>query len=159
MIAAPTLLTSSHDVAGFACGHPVLDNWLRRRALPNQGSGASVTYVTVADNRVVGYYALAAGAAAAGEAPGKVKRNMPDPIPVMILGRLAVDRAWQSRGVGFGLLRDAILRTRQAAAIAGMRAILVHAIDSEAARFYERAGFTASPIRPLTYFLTLQHSG
>jgi GNAT superfamily N-acetyltransferase len=83
---------------------------------------------------------------------------MPDPIPVMILGRLAVDRAWQGKGLGFDLLRDAVLRTQQAAAIGGIRALLVHAIDEQAAQFYERAGFLVSPIRPLTYFLPLPPS-
>jgi GNAT superfamily N-acetyltransferase len=135
-----------------------LDEWLRRRALANQESGASRTYACIADSRVVAYYSLASGGAAAADAPGKVKRNMPDPIPVMILGRLAVDRAWQGKGLGLDLLRDAVLRTQQAAMIGGIRALLVHAIDEQGARFYERAGFLASPIRPLTYFLPLPHA-
>jgi len=104
---------------------------------------------------VIGYYALATGNVAATEAPRKVKRNMPDPIPVMILGRLAIDQTFQGKGLGTDLLRDAVLRTLQAAEIAGIRAMLVHAIDDSAARFYERAGFISSPLRPLTLFLLL----
>lgn len=104
---------------------------------------------------MVGYYTLAVGAVAHAEAPGRVKRNMPDPLPVMVIGRLAVDKTVQRRGIGKGLLRDAVLRTVQAAEIAGIRAILVHAISEPAKRFYEGCGFTASPIDPLTVMLTV----
>jgi GNAT superfamily N-acetyltransferase len=156
MIAAPAPLTAEHDLSAFSCGNPALDDWLRRRALANQDSGASRTYVVAEDNRAVGYYALASGSVAFAEAPGKVKRNMPDPVPVMILGRLAIDQGWQGKGFGKDLLRDAVLRTMQAAEIGGIRALLVHAIDERAAGFYERAGFVPSPIRPLTYFLVLR---
>lgn len=155
MICAPSLLAVEHDVALFQSGEQVLDDWLKRRALTNQTSGASRTYVITDERRVIGYYALAAGAVTANEAPGKVRRNMPDPIPVMVLGRLAVDQEWQGQGLGLDLLRDAILRTLQAAEIAGIRALLVHALHEQAARFYEHAGFRPSPIRPLTYFITL----
>ena len=155
MISAPALLAASHDISAFSSGTLVLDVWLRKRAFPNQGSGASRTYVIVDGVRVIGYYALAAGSVAATEAPGKVRRNMPDPVPVMILGRLAIDAAWQGKGLGTDLLRDAVLRTMQAAEIAGIRALLVHALDDRAAKFYERAGFVASPVRALTYFLVL----
>ena len=88
-------------------------------------------------------------------AAGRVRRNMPDPVPVMVLGRLAVDRAYQGRGLGEGLLRDAILRTLQAAELGGIRAILVHAISEEAKRFYERHGFVASPVDPMTLMITV----
>jgi len=155
VIRAPSLLAVEHDVALFQSGEQVLDDWLRRRALTNQTSGASRTYVITDETRVIGYYALAAGAVTANEAPGKVRRNMPDPIPVMVLGRLAVDQEWQGQGLGLDLLRDAILRTLQAAEIAGIRALIVHALHEQAARFYEHAGFRPSPIRPLTYFITL----
>jgi GNAT superfamily N-acetyltransferase len=104
---------------------------------------------------VVGYYALATGAVSAQEATGKIRRNMPDPIPVMVLGRLAVDSAFQDRGLGAALLRDSVLRTRQAADIVGIRAMLVHAISPESKRFYERYGFTPSPVDPLTLMLSL----
>lgn len=155
MIRAPSLLAVEHDVSLFQSGEPVLDDWLKRRALTNQTSGASRSYVITDERRVVGYYALAAGAVTAIEAPGNVRRNMPEPIPVMVLGRLAVDRERQGQGLGLDLLRDAILRTLQVAEIAGIRALLVHALHEQAATFYAHAGFRPSPIRPLTYFLPL----
>lgn len=139
----------------FDSGEPVLDDWLRRRALPNEASGASRTYVACVEKTVVGYYTLAIGAVAHAEAPGRMKRNRPDPLPVMVIGRLAVDKNVQRRGIGKGLLRDAVLRTVQAAKIAGIRAILAHAISEPAKRFYEGCGLTASPIDPLTVMLTL----
>jgi GNAT superfamily N-acetyltransferase len=104
---------------------------------------------------VVAYYALAVGAVAHAGAPGRVRRNMPDPVPVMIIGRLAVDQEFHGHGLGQGLLRDAVLRTLQAAEIAGIRAILVHAISSAAQRFYERHGFARSPIDPMMLMITL----
>lgn len=155
MISAPVLLGPEHDVSGFSSGVPSLDDWLRRRALANQETGASRTYVIAQGARVAGYYALASGSVAASEAPGKIRRNMPDPVPVMILGRLAIDITMQGRGLGSDLLRDAVLRTMQAAEIAGIRALLVHALDARAAAFYERSGFMPSPVRPLTCFLPL----
>jgi GNAT superfamily N-acetyltransferase len=154
-IGPPHRLTSDHDVGAFDSGVPALDDWLKRRALGNEEAGGSRTYVVCAAGRVVGYYALAAGAVAQIAATGRVRRNMPDPVPVMVLGRLAVDRAYQDRGLGVGLLRDAILRTLQAAEIGGMRAILVHAISEEAKRFYERHGFAVSPIDPMTLMITI----
>jgi GNAT superfamily N-acetyltransferase len=152
-ISAPEHLNAGHDLTAFDSGVPILDEWLKKRAFANEASGASRTYVVMAGGRVIGYYALANGAIAGQQSTGKVRRNMPDPIPVMVLGRLAVDRAYQKRGIGVGLLRDAVLRTLQAAAIAGIRAILVHAISDEAKRFYERNGFSASPVDPMTLII------
>jgi len=154
-ISAPEHLTPGHDVGAFDSGVPALDDWLKRRALDNERAHASRTYVVVAGGRVVGYHALASGAVALAEAPGRVRRNMPDPIPVMVMGRLAVDREHKGRGIGQGLLRDAVLRTIQAAEIAGIRAILVHAISEEARRFYLRHGFIESPVEPMTLMITL----
>ncbi len=154
-ISAPEHLTAEHDVAAFDSGVPALDDWLKRRALANEEAGASRTYVVCAGGRVVGYYALATGGVAQAAATGRVRRNMPDPVPVMVLGRLAVDRTYQDRGLGSGLLRDAILRTLQAAAVGGIRAILVHAISEDAKRFYERHGFVESPIDPMTLMITV----
>lgn len=151
----PEHLTEAHDVSAFDSGVEALDGWLRRRALDNERVNASRTYVITSGGRVVGYYALAAGAAALAEAPGRARRNMPDPIPVMVLGRLALDKEYRGRGLGQGLLRDAILRTLQAAEIAGMRAILVHAISDEARSFYVRHGFVASPVAPMTLLITV----
>jgi GNAT superfamily N-acetyltransferase len=154
-IGAPEHLTSAHDVSTFDCGIPELDDWLKKRALPNEESGASRTYVVCSAGRVVGYYALASGGVALAKAPGRVRRNMPDPLPVMILGRLAVELSWQGQNIGRSLLRDAILRTLQAAKIGGIRAVLVHAISEEAKRFYERYGFSASPVDPMTLMITV----
>jgi GNAT superfamily N-acetyltransferase len=154
-IAAPEHLTAKHDIATFDCGVPALDDWLKKRALANEESGASRTYVVCASGQVVGYYALASGGVALAQATGRVRRNMPDPLPVMIVGRLAIARDWQGRNVGRSLLRDAVLRTLQAAEIGGIRAILVHAISEDAKRFYERYGFSASPIEPMTLMVTI----
>jgi GNAT superfamily N-acetyltransferase len=154
-ITAPEHLTAGHDVSAFDSGVPELDVWLRKRALPNEETGASRTYVVCAEGRVVGYYALATGGVAQAQAPGRVRRNMPDPVPVMILGRLAVDRNWQGRNLGASLLRDAIVRILQAAEIGGIRAILVDAISEVAKRFYERHGFQVSPVDPMILMITV----
>lgn len=151
----PEKISPSHDLSHFQCGEPALDDWLRRRALPNEESGASRTYVLCFENRVVGYYALAVGAVTHADAPGRVRRNMPDPVPVMVIGRLAIDQSMQDQSIGPALLRDAVLRTIQAAEIAGIRAILVHAISDRAKRFYEKWGFILSPVDPMTLIITL----
>lgn len=153
-LSAPEKLKAAHDLLQFECGEPALDAWLTRRALSNEESGASRTYVLCAGRQVIGYYALAAGAVAHAEAPGRVKRNMPDPVPVIVIGRLAIDLKFQNRGIGAALLRDAVLRTMQAAEIAGIRAILVHAISERAKRFYEKHGFIPSPVDPMTLMIT-----
>ena len=154
-IGAPEHLTAIHDISTFDCGIPDLNDWLKKRALSNEESGASRTYVVCTAGRVVGYYALANGGVALGSAPGRVRRNMPDPLPVMIVGRLAVEQGWQGRNIGRSLLRDAVLRTLQAAEIGGIRAILVHAISEDAKRFYERSGFSVSPADPMTLMITI----
>lgn len=151
----PEKLSSEHDLSQFHSGEPTLDDWLRRRARQNEESGASRTYVACMGKRVVGYYALAVGAVAHAGAPGRVRRNMPDPVPVMVIGRLAVDQAVQGQAIGPALLRDAVLRTLQAGEIAGIRAILVHAISERAKGFYERWGFTSSPLEPMTLMITV----
>jgi len=151
----PEKLSADHDLSQFQCGEPTLDDWLRRRALQNEESGASRTYVVCVRKRVVGFYALAVGAVAHIAAPGRVRRNMPDPVPVMVIGRLAVDQTAQGEAIGPALLRDAVLRTLQAAEIAGIRAILVHAISERARRFYEKWGFISSPVEPLTLMITV----
>lgn len=155
-VGAPEKLSEHHDISQFNSGVPVLDDWLRRRALPNQHVGDSRTYVVCSRKRLVGYYVLAAGAVAQAGATGRTRRNMPDPIPVIVLGRLAVDSHFQHQGLGRALLRDAVLRTLQAAEIAGIRAILVHAISEDAKRFYELHGFHSSPMDPMTLMITLR---
>ncbi|MEE3718159.1 GNAT family N-acetyltransferase [Tumidithrix elongata RA019] len=146
----PEKLNSSHRIESFDSGNSHLDDWLKRRALKNELEGASRTYVLCTGEVVVAYYCLANGAVAQTAATGRVRRNMPDPIPVMVIGRLAVDRNWQGKGIGRALLQDAILRTLQAAEIAGIRTILVHAISAEAKQFYEKCGFMVSPVDPMT---------
>lgn len=152
----PEKLNSSHQVDGFDSGNGQLNDWLKRRALANEREGASRTYVLCAGERVIAYYCLANGAVAQASASGRIRRNMPDPIPVMVIGRLAVDCDWQGKGIGRALLRDAILRTLQAAEIAGIRAILVHAVSEEAKQFYERYGFTTSPVDPMTLMIRVK---
>ena len=154
-LSPPERLNADHDLTQFSCGEPTLDHWLRNRALQNEKTGASRTYVVCAGSCVVGYYALAAGAVAHTEATSRAKRNMPDPVPVILIGRLAIDSRFQSRGIGADLLRDAVLRTLQAAEIAGIRAILVSAISVGAKRFYEKYGFIASPANPQTLMITV----
>lgn len=156
MLSAPVLLSEAHDLALFESGHDSLDEWLRRRARANQVSGASRTYVVCEGERVIGYYCLSSGALAVSDAPGAIRRNMPDPVPMAVLGRLAIDRNWQGKGIGTALLQDAVLRTSQAAHIMGIRGLLVHAISEEAKAFYERYGFTASPANPMTLVLSLK---
>ena len=143
-------------VAAFDCGNEALDRWLRERAARNQDEGAARTFALCQGQTVVGYYALAAGAVDHAGATGKVRRNMPDPVPVVILARLAVDRRWGGQGLGSALLADAVRRAAQAAETIGIRAMLIHAIDERAAQFYERHGFRRSPIAPLTLMATMR---
>lgn len=152
----PEPIADRHDISVFNSGEPTLDDWLRRRARANQASGASRTYVVAHGQVVVGYYGLASGAIALADAPSRARRNMPDPLPMTVLGRLAVDQAWQGNRLGRLLLRDAILRTQQAAAIIGVRGLLVHALSPAAKKFYESNGFRESPSRPMTLVVTLQ---
>jgi GNAT superfamily N-acetyltransferase len=151
----PEPLADQHHLVGFSCGEDSLDEWLRRRALTNRVSGASHTYVVCADNEVIGYYALASGSISVESAPGRFRRNMPDPIPVAVLARLAVDRRWHGKGVGRALFSDAALRVAQAAEIIGIRGIVVHAISEEAKNFYIALGFDPSPREPMTLMVTL----
>jgi GNAT superfamily N-acetyltransferase len=153
---APEKLNSSHRIESFDSGNSQLDDWLKRRALKNELEWASRTYVLCTGKVVVAYYCLANGAVAQTSATGRVRRNMPDPIPVMVIGRLAVVRHWQGKGIGRALLRDAILRTLQASEIAGIRAVLVHAISEDAKQFYEQCGFHASPADPMTLMVKVR---
>jgi GNAT superfamily N-acetyltransferase len=154
-LAAPEPLASHHHLIDFASGVGVLDEWLRRRALANQASGASRTFVVCEANRVIGYYALASGGVSVATATGRFRRNMPDPIPVVILGRLAVDLTSQGRGLGRALFRDSAMRVMHAADAIGIRGILVHAISDEAKAFYLALGFEPSPIEAMTLLVTL----
>jgi predicted N-acetyltransferase YhbS len=155
-ITPPEPITTAHDTESFNCGLTVLDNWLKRRALRNEGSGASRTFVVCSDRKVIGYYALATGSVGHRNTPGKVRRNMPDPVPVMVLGRLAVDQQWQHAGLGRSLLRDAVLRTLSVSQQAGIKALLVHALSEDAKTFYRRYGFQVSPLDPMTLIVSLR---
>jgi GNAT superfamily N-acetyltransferase len=148
-------LANDHVLEGFDCGVAPLDDWLKRRARPNSASGASHTYVACEGDKVVAYYALAAGAVAPAASPGRFRRNMPDPIPVVVLGRLAIDRAYPGQGLGRALFRDASLRVLQAAGIIGVRGLLVDAISEEAKVFYLALGMSPSPLDPMTLMVTL----
>lgn len=153
---APEPLNSGHRIDAFDCGEPMLDDWLRKRALGNQASGASRTFVvTDASGRVMGYYALAAGAVAHEIATSAVRRNMPDPVPVLVLGRLAVDRQAQGMKLGAALLQDAFMRAIGVSADAGIRALLVHALSERAKQFYVHYGFQASTLHPMTLMMRL----
>jgi GNAT superfamily N-acetyltransferase len=154
-LSAPELLQDRHQLDRFSCGVASLDDWLKRRARANQASGASRTFVVSDDNRVLGYYALASGAVNLAVAPGRFRRNMPDPIPVIILGRMAVDTSRRAEGLGRALVRDAAMRVLQAADIIGIRGILVHAISEDARKFYLAVGFEPSPVDPMTLMVTL----
>jgi GNAT superfamily N-acetyltransferase len=151
----PEPLAARHDIGDFGSGEASLDDWLKRRARANQVSGASRTYVVCDEKRVVGYYALASGVVTVQSAPGRFRRNMPNPIPVAVLARLAVDRDWQGRGIGRALFRDAARRVAHAAEAIGIRGIVVHAISEEAKNFYLTLGFDASPSEPMTLMVTL----
>ncbi|PDT15470.1 GNAT family N-acetyltransferase [Rhizobium sp. J15] len=155
-LSGPAPLADNHEVAEFNSGVTELDEWLRRRARSNQTSGASRTFVVCEQSRVVAYYALASGALKQPEAPGRFRRNMPDPIPVAVLGRLAIDQSYQGRGIGKALVRDAGLRLLNAAEILGIRGMLVHAISDDARAFYEAVGFLPSPSDPMMLMVGLQ---
>jgi GNAT superfamily N-acetyltransferase len=155
-ITAPERLNSSHNIQEFDSGERTLDEWLKGRALRNEREGASRTYVIHVENVVVGYYCLSTGSIASVSAPGRVRRNMPDPIPVMLLGRLAIDHRWQGQGLGKALLRNAILRTLQASEIVGIRAIVVNAISDQARQFYEQYGFISSSFDPFLMMIPLK---
>jgi N-acetylglutamate synthase-like GNAT family acetyltransferase len=154
----PEPVAEHHDIQSFDCGKPTLNDWLKTESRKSQQVGGSArTYVVCTeDGRVIGYYALATGSVNREDAPGKVKRNMPDPIPVVIIGRLAVDESFSGRGTGAGLLKDALLRIVNAAGEIGIRAVLVHALDGSARNFYLKHGFCESPTNELTLMVGVQ---
>jgi predicted N-acetyltransferase YhbS len=155
-LTAPTPLNDSHSLSEFDSGEPALDDWLKRRAKANQASGASRTFVVCDGSRVVGYYALAAGSIAVEDASGRFKRNMPNPIPVVLLARLAVDKAYQGQGIGRALFRDSALRVANAADAIGVRGMVVHAISERARAFYQKLGFDPAPGDAMALMVTLQ---
>jgi GNAT superfamily N-acetyltransferase len=154
-IAAPVPLNAAHRLDAFRCVEAELEVWLKERARRNQLDGASRTFVACVDEEVVGYYALSAGAVLHVQVPGSIRRNMPEPIPVAVLGRLAVHSAWVGRGIGAGLLKDAVLRTMRLSEEMGIRALLCHAISNGAKDFYLHHGFVESPVEPMTAMLNI----
>lgn len=152
---APRPIAVTDALDDFDCGEGTLNLWLKQRALQNEVSGASRTFVVEDEGRIIAYYTLTAGSVAHAVAPGKIRRNMPDPLPVAILGRLAVDKAFQSAGIGRDLLRDAVIRVVRAAETLGIRALLIHALSERARGFYERYGFQRSPFDEMTLMVTL----
>ena len=155
MLSGPQPLADHHLLANFDSGEPSLNDWLKRRAAKNQANGSSRTYAVCEGDTVIGYYCLAAGAIGHAEAPAGLKRNRPDPVPVLVLGRLAIHKDHHQKGIGTALLNDSIRRAIQAADIAGVTALLVHAISEQARRFYLSRGFIESPIKPMTLCLML----
>lgn len=154
-LSAPVPIAEHHELDGFQCGEPDLDDWLRRRALANERSGASRTYVVCSGKAVAGYYCLAAGSVVRGGMPRPLQRNMPEPVPVIVLGRLAVATDCKGKGIGAALLRDAVLRSIRVSRELGARALLVHAISESAREFYLGAGFFESPVNRMTLMLGL----
>ncbi|WP_086999814.1 GNAT family N-acetyltransferase [Rhizobium sullae] len=154
-LSAQAPLADHHEPAEFNSGVRELDDWLHRRARADQEGGASRTFVVCEGSHVIAYYALASGAVKQPEAPGCFRRNIPDPILVAVLGRLAIDRTYQGRGIGRALVRDAGLRLLNAAEILGIRGVLAHAISDDAQVFYEAVGFRPSPSDPMTLMVGL----
>lgn len=154
MISAPEPLDPTHGIADFDCGVASLNHWLQRRAAVNQLSGASRTFVLCDDRKAVGYYALASSAVVPAAAPGRFRRNMPDPVPVVVLGRLAVALSHHGQGLGRALFQDAARRIVHAADAIGIRGMVVHALSDEAKDFYLRLGLDESPLDPMTLMVT-----
>ena len=153
----PEPLGPQHRLEGFDCGKPALNDWLLRHARQAQGSGSAKTFVVVDDDRVAGYFSLTVGQIDTLDAPERIRKGMGQyPLPVVILARLAVSTTDQGRGIGVGLLQDAIRRTILIADHAGIRAMLTHPIDEDATRFYTRFGFIASPLREQQLLLLLK---
>jgi hypothetical protein len=155
MLRAPEPLNPDHDLVGFDCGVESLDAWLQRRAAANQVSDASRTFVVCENTKVVGYYALASSAVAAAAATGRFRRNMAEPVPVVVLGRLAVAISHHRRELGRALFQDAALRVIHAADAIGIRGMVVHALSEEARDFYLRLGLDGSPLDPMTLMVTV----
>ncbi len=149
-LSAPEPLTAAHDVSAFSCGKPSLDHWLRTRALSNQERGFTAVMVVHDDGRVVGFYGLAPTAVVPNALPRSIRTGQPpDPVPCLLLGQLATDLGWAGRGIGTGLVTHALRRCVVAAGLVGGRALLVNAVDGEAAAFWQRRGFLPSRDDPL----------
>ena len=156
LLSGPELLSAAHDVSQFSCGKPTLDHWLKTRALSNQEKGFTAVMVVHEEGRVVGYYGLAPSAVVSAVMPRAIRTGQPpDPVPCLLLGQLATDVAWRGRGIGTGLVKHALQRCVAAAALIGGRALMVNAVDAEAADFWRRRGFMASSDDPLILFRSI----
>jgi GNAT superfamily N-acetyltransferase len=150
-------LAREHVLGAFDCGQPDLNAWLIKYALQNQSASSAQTYIGLVNETVVGYYSLTVGQVEYADAPERLRKGLArHPVPIMLLARLAVHKEWQGKGLGRALLRDAILRTLQASEIAGIRALVVHAKDDAAKRYYEQFDFVSSPTDPLHLFVLLK---
>jgi GNAT superfamily N-acetyltransferase len=155
-LSAPEPLTATHDVSEFTCGKPTLDYWLKTRALSNQEKGFTAVLVVHEAARVVGYYGLAPTAVVPNTMPRSIRTGQPpDPVPCLLLGQLATDIGWAGRGIGTGLLKHALQRCVTAAGLVGGRALMVNAVDDEAAAFWQRRGFLPSKDDPLVLFRSI----
>ena len=155
-VSAPEPLTAAHDVSEFACGKPTLDHWLKARALSNQEKGFTAVLVVHEAGRVAGFYGLAPTAVVPGVLPRAIRTGQPpDPIPCLLLGQLATDVAWAGRGIGTGLVKHALERCVTAATLVGGRALMVNAVDDEAAEFWQRRGFVPLKDDPLMLFRSI----
>jgi GNAT superfamily N-acetyltransferase len=152
----PAPITADQKLADFDSGESSLNAWLKKRAFKNHMSGASRCFVLCADANVIGYYSLSAGAISHEAAPKPMRRNMPNPLPVLLLGRLAVDKRYHNQGIGQALLRDAMLRAVNVAGDARVFALLVHALSDQAKQFYLSRGFVESPLQPMTLIMTIE---
>jgi GNAT superfamily N-acetyltransferase len=154
---SPVPLAQGHDVTAFDCGAPALNDYLRKHAFQNHQNRSARTYVTIRDNRVVGYYTLSAGSVSREDVPPRVAKGLGNyPVPIILLARLAVDHTEQGKGLGVALLKDALLRAAQAADIVGCRAVLVHAKDQTAQTFYRKYGLEPSPVDELHLYLLMK---
>jgi GNAT superfamily N-acetyltransferase len=154
-IKAPVPLTADHDVRGFNCGKEPLNDWLKMRALKNEGR-ASRCYVVTQGNTAIGYYTLSMGSVAHTGAPRGLRQNMPNPVPVAVIGRLAVDQGFHGQGIGAGMLQDALRRALYASQAVGARAVIVHAIDEEVVPFYQGFDFHPFPTDAKTLWIAME---
>jgi GNAT superfamily N-acetyltransferase len=152
----PTPITADIELVEFDSGELSLNEWLKKRALKNNAVGASRCFVLCNGNTAIGYYSLSAGAISHEAAPKAMRRNMPNPLPVLLLGRLAIDKRYHNKGIGQALLRDAMIRTVNVSSDAGIFAILVHALNDQAKQFYLSRGFVESPLQPMTLMMTIE---
>lgn len=155
-LSPPTPISYCHKLNNFDSGEPSLDEWLKKRALKNQISGASRCFVLCSAENVIGYYTLSAGAISHEAAPKTMRRNMPDPLPALLLGRLAIDKHYHNTGLGSALLRDAMMRTVSIASNTGVFAVFLHALTEKAKQFYLSRGFVQSPLQAMTLMMTLE---